>query len=208
MRILVLLIVVTLLPAFVAAEPYEVVPGKILHLDLPSGQWEASTNPPEFLIDKRIATLADNMLARMKKAGITDRRSAVMKMLGSNELFVFRRDSGSHLEIDFSAVKVDEPAPSGKTIHDSAEYAGQALVGEERYSDVNYQVSEFSIPGLSYAYRLDATYRRDEKPGRFLGIIGYAEPYWVFFYYTDPLNDPDDFSQMEGLLRSLKVEIQ
>lgn len=206
MRILQFLTLITLLPVMVLAEPFDVAPGKVLHLDLTGDRWEASVNPPEFLIEERVAGLSNNMLARMKKAGITDKRSAAMKMLGSNELFVFNKASGAHLEVDFSAIKADESIPSRTTIRSSADFAGQALSGEESYRDVNYQVKEISIHGLKYAYRLDASYLRNEKPGRFLGIIGYTEPYWVFFYYTDSMVDSDDFTQMENLIQSLVIE--
>lgn len=174
-------------------------------MTLPSEEWQAVQEPPPFLIKERLAHLSDGMLAMMKKAGFTDRRQAVEAMLGKNEAYVYKPASGAHLDVDFSAVKTGEEPPTARTLRNSAEFAGQSLANEEDYTEVEYRVSSTTIPGLGTVQRLDASYLRHGEPGEFIGLIGFRNPYWVFFYYTDPSRDDGDRTEIEAILGSLRV---
>ena len=200
------LLILLICPGLSAAETFQVVPGQVLHLRLPASGWHAGDEPPEFLVEERLATLSDGMLAMMKKSGMTDRRMAVIKMLGNNELFVYKTATGAHMEVDFSALQPGDAKPTAEHIRGSAEYAGQSLQSEENYQDARYRVTAVTIPGLNDAHRLEAAYKRYGQPGKFVGIIGFSDPYWVFFYYTDPLSNPDDLSELNAILQSLRIE--
>ena len=129
-------------------------------------------------------------------------REATEKRLNINELFIFNPASHARLVVDFSALREGESPPSQKTIATSAEYAGQGLINEEGVTNVRYKTSKFRLSGAARACRLDAEFNHHNEPFKLVGIVGFVQPYWFYFYYTDPLKDPADLGSMEKLMDS------
>lgn len=205
-KFLFLLCVMVWLPLTAMAETAQVMPGLALEFSLPSDRWTLSKRAPEFLVEELAGRLGEGMLKKARKAGITNAKDAARKMLSANELFIYNEDSGAHLDVDFSAIGADEKPPSKRTVAYSARSAGESLVGEEGLSDVTHKTKKVRVEGARNAYRLDAGFRRLGDKIRFVGVIGFTDPYWFFFYYTDHLKDQRDLNDMERILKSLKLK--
>ncbi len=175
-------------------------------LNIPSERWVVSKDVPDFLVEDQAEHLAHELAAQGKKVSHNQLLAAARKRLGANELFVFNPVSKAHLEIDFSRLNKGEDPPAKRTVANSATYAGDSLAQEEGVSGLSSKNSKVKVHGARVAYRLDADYMHHESKTRFAGVIGFAAPYWFFFYYTDPLQDPRDFQEMDGMLQSLVVQ--
>ena len=178
-----------------------------LQLGLPTvgPNWVVSQEVPEALVDETAEHLQHELEAQGKQVPAEKVLEQARKRLAANELFIYNPKTGATLTIDFSPLRGDESHPRRSTIEQSAEFAAQGLAEEEGLNDVTYSASKTSLLGLQYAYRIDANFQKHDAATRFLGVVGFAAPYWCYFYYTDPLQDPQDFSEMSSLLQEMVV---
>jgi hypothetical protein len=182
-----------------------VTPEYFLGMDLSDERWEIRKKAPEFLIAEMAEHLGHEMEETHPEITPAQLRKATEKRLNVNELFIFNRQSHARLVIDFSALREGEPPPSRKIIAASADFAGQGLTNEEGISHVAYKTSRTRLSGASSAYRLEADFNHHGETIKLVGIVGFADPYWFYFYYTDPLNDPADLLSMENLFKSFML---
>jgi len=188
------------------AASYPVGDGVKLFLEEPSSPWKVSPRPPAFLVRERAEHLHPPQLEAARKAGINDPEDVARKLLSINELFAFNAETGSHIEIDFSALKDGEDPPTEKVVKTSASYAGEGLSSEDGITGAQTEVRRFPIAGAEISYRLDAEYKLHGKPVRFIGVIGFAARHWFFIYYTGPGKSADDVAVVEKLLASCRIE--
>lgn len=191
-----------------AAESFDLGSGHRLEMSLPGDRWTVAREAPAFLIEETAEHLEHELSAQGRS--FTDDRllELAQKRLAANELFVFNPGSGAVLTIDFSPLRDDEDAPSRRSIASSARFAGQGLEEEEGVSDVEYEVNRTEVPGARYAYRVDASYRHHDEGMKFVGIIGFRQPDWFYFYYQDRLRDAKDFASMKTVFESLRLQPQ
>jgi hypothetical protein len=79
------------------------------------------------------------------------------------------------------------------------------MADEEGVSDATSTLSDVNMPGTTVAFRLDVDFVQHNKRKKFVGIIGFESPYWLYFYGTDPLLEKRDAEEMEQILDSLRV---
>jgi len=176
-----------------------------LDFTLAGERWVFSREAPDFLVEKTVGEIRDELLKQKKDPGEEAILTAARKRIAANEGFIFNPRTRAYLLIDFSPLRPGEDPPSSKTVALSARYAGEGLLEEEGFSEVTQKSAASSLSGAETAFRIDARYRRLGKPEVFVGIVGFAPPCWFYLYYTDPLADPGDLAEMEGVLRSMKV---
>lgn len=186
------------------AEKVTLADDMMLDIVLPSERWQMSTEPPDSLVTRMVEHIHHDLESQGKEVSAAQVEEVARKRLASNELFVYS-ETGAHLEIDISAIDKGDAPPSRRTVKKSARYAGGSMESEEGMSDVDYRVRRTAIEGAKVCYRLDVDYREHGQPRHFIGLIGFENPYWLYFYYTDPLEDPVDRQQMEQILGSLKL---
>ena len=179
-----------------------VTPEYYLGMNLSDERWVISKKTPEFLMEEMAEHLAHDLKSSHPNITRAQIQETAEKRLHANELFIFNPRSHARLVIDFSALRKGESPPSKKTIATSADYAGQGLSNEEGITNVVHQTSKSRIPGATRAYRLDAEFKLHHEPFKLVGLIGFAQPYWFYFYYTDPLKDSADLVSMEKLINS------
>ncbi|WP_155890685.1 hypothetical protein [Desulfuromonas sp. TF] len=189
-----------------AAETLSIVPGIALEVNLPGQKWQMSRQAPEFLVRETAEHLEHELADKGKQVDAESLKAEAGKRLAANELFIFNPDSGAVLTIDFSPLKEKEKAPRDRTVASSARYAGESLSSEEGIEGVESKTDKVKVAGAGSAYRVNASYRQHGDPMKFTGIIGFAEPYWFFFYYTDPLRDPGDAEEMGRILDALVLK--
>jgi TPR repeat protein len=187
-------------------QAFTITPELQLQMKIPEGQWSVSLKAPQFLVDEAIADVKKDLEEAGRSASDDEIAARVAKMLSSNELYVYKPDGKAALQIDFSALDDGENVPSKKTVKASANAAGESMASESDVSNSQYRVTETQIKGVDTAYRLDLDFKADGEPRKFIGLIGFTENNWVFFYYTDRLANAEDYGQMETILATLEVQ--
>lgn len=189
------------LPA--AAASLQVSDGLRLEYMVPEG-WQATTKVPDFLVRQTVEHVSQHMREEGRAIPV-DLENQVRVRLASNELFLFHDKTRTHLDIDFSPIEVNETPPLRESVARSAYFAEQELIAEPDVTEVESSSKEFFLSGTEYAYRIDATFKRDGEPRRFIGVIAFIERHWLFLYYTEETLSDSDLQQFEELLKGLVV---
>jgi hypothetical protein len=179
--------------------------GTTLQFTLPAGGWVFSRTPPDFLVRAASADLGGELAAKGQAVSPERLEALARERLRENEGFVYQPRSESYLLIDFSSLQQGEKPPGEAAVAASARDAAEVLQQEEGTAEVVTNRQRIEFPGMSWAWRLDARYRQDGAPRRFIGIIGFRAPYWVFLYYTDKGINAADYGQMEALLAGARI---
>ena len=182
--------------------------GTSLQFTLPAGGWIFSRTPPDFLVRERVADLGGELAARGQSTPPEQVEKLARARLQENEGFVYQPQSESYLLIDFSPLAAGEKPPGPADIAASARAAAEMLSQEEGMTEAVTHKRRITFPGMTEAWRLDASYRLNGAPRRFIGIIGFRDPYWVFLYYTDKGVNTADRTQMEALLDGARIAPQ
>lgn len=187
------------------AEKVALADDMILDINLPGARWQMSTDPPDSLVEHMVEHMQHELKAQGREVSAEQVEEVARKRLAANELYIYS-ETGAHLDIDISAIGKGDAPPSKRTVKKSAKYAGGSMESEEGLSDVDYRVRRSAIEGAEVAYRLDADYRQHGQERLFIGLIGFEKPYWLYFYYSDPLKAKVDRQEMEQILESLRLE--
>ncbi|PLX80359.1 MAG: hypothetical protein C0615_01140 [Desulfuromonas sp.] len=170
-------------------------------------RWQSESEAPDFLIEEFVHHIEHELAEKGLVRSEEEKIAVARKRLAANELFIFRSESGAWVSIDFSRLREGERAPDRRAVFNSAGYAAESLAGEEGVAALDYRVSAVRLPGAAYAFRLDADYLLHEEPHKFSGLIAFANPYWFYVYYNDPLTDREDFTDIDRMLRTLQVTV-
>lgn len=190
MKKLILTLAILLVSGTAFGANFELAPGLTVDLDLDPERWQVAAEPPEQVI---LQVAGNSGPASVEKA---------RRILSFNELFIWSETSGSFLMIDISPQKEGENPPSMKAIKISTDYAGQALMAEDGVTDVDYDISKVRINGIDKSCLLTADFQKGERPRKFLGVVGFTKPYWVYLYYNDQLENSSDFAEMEKMIKT------
>lgn len=167
--------------------------------------WVISKEIPDFLLEE----FAHHIEHELAEKGLTrshDEMIAIArKRLASNELYLFNPVSQAWIAVDFSALHNGEQAPDRQSVYNSARYAADSLYGEEGVTDMTHKVSSVGFYGADYAFRLDADFLSHKELKKFSGIVGFADTYWIYIYYTDRLAEAGDYPLIDTLLNSLTL---
>ncbi|HKJ05405.1 MAG TPA: hypothetical protein VJ974_07410 [Geopsychrobacteraceae bacterium] len=193
----------TISPLF--AETVDISSKLKLHFDIPD-TWVSDLEPPQALVDIMAEHIGHDAAQKGRHPSQGELQQLARKRFAENEALLFNPESHAFLSLDFSPLRQGERAPSHKSIKLSARYAGESLSNEEGVSDLTTTESDIEIDGAWYSHRFDATYKHHDNPISFTGIVGFASPYWFYFYYTDYLRDSRDREALEKIIRSLKIE--
>lgn len=174
----------------------------VVEINLSEG-WTLHLEPPEALVKEMAVHVAHEPAAT--KATAEQIEKVTRQRMTANEAIVYHAASGAHLDIDFSSLDPGKSAPSSQTLRNSAKYAAQSLESEDDVSEAVWEVTSVKVNGAEKAFQLAADYKQHGRPMKFLGIIGYVDGYWFFFYYTDPGKVPGTFGEMQTMLEQLLV---
>ena len=174
-------------------------------LAIPGQRWELARQIPEFLVEDQAEHLARELGGQGRNVSREELVALARKRLGTNELFLFNPATKAHLEVDFSPLFAQETAPSEEAVALSVRYAAESLSREEGVSDVRTRSKKVLVHGALAAYRLDAEFLMHGSRTRFVGVVGFYSPYWFYFYFTDPMKDPEDYEEMGNILKSLAI---
>ena len=205
-RITTLLLALMLLPALALGATFQLKPDLKVNLPELTAPWVVSTEPPAELVEHLTEHVLEEAAAQGKTPTPEQAREVAMKRARSNQLIVTNLESDAHLLISFSPLEQGEKAPSAKTVARSAEIAADG-VADEGWTDVKIEQSATTIKGAQQAQWFTIDYRHEGERSQFLGIVGFAQPYWFWFYGNDHLKDPADRALLEKLMRGIEIEV-
>jgi hypothetical protein len=191
--------------ALAATIPVE--PGLSLRVGLEEG-WALSREAPHFLVSALARHLAEEGAAQGKRGSPEMAQDAARKRLAGNEAFICNPSEDSCLTVDFSPLRPGESPPRENTLAASARLAGEALGDEKGISGLHQETRKFFVRGAQASFRVDAEFLEDGRPKKFVGVVGFAPPFWFYFYYLGNPENPDDFSALEKILASFDLERQ
>jgi len=187
------------------AADYPLAADRNISFTLPSARWQVSSDPPESAIQAMMDDIAYETEKKGQKVDRTILREKAIEYARTNNLFVHDPMTDAYLMISISKA---EKTPKAATVKSSAEWTmNEILENAELEGTGGYERSlkKVELSGLPVAYRIEANYPLHHAPHNFIGIIGFGEPYWVFLYYNDKAQDPDDLREMRLLLDSVSL---
>ncbi len=206
-KFLFLLTVLLVFPLAVSAQEFEPRPGLKVILPKVSDDWQAGTEAPADLLEHMIEHLREDAARNGQSPTEEQLRRAAQQRLATNELFVFNPETGAHLLISFSELEKDEAPPSMRAIELSARYAADGVV-DEGWENVKVRQDSAQIDGARSAQRFEIDYSHEGKDSRFVGVVGFAAPYWFWLYANDHLADPEDRQVIETLLSDIRLQVE
>lgn len=206
-RILTLILVLLLQPLLAAAATHEIKPGLKLVLPEVPAPWVITSEPIPALVDHMAEHVAEEAAAKGKTLTDEEAKAGARKRLLQNELFVANPQSGAHLLISFEPLGMKEAEPSAKTIAQSAKYSVDS-VADEGWAEVSDRHAQMVIKGAQLAQWFEIDYTHEGKRQAFLGVVGFARPYWFWLYANDHLGNPGDRAVLEKVMRELEIRIE
>lgn len=204
-KVLFFLTVVLLFPLIVAAQQFELRSDLTVTIPETPASWKIDMEAPADLLQHMMEHLREDAARNEQTPTEEQVRTAAEQRLASNDLFVFNPESGAHLLISFTSLGDDESPPSDRAIELSAKYAAEGVV-DEGWEDVKVRQKAAQIDGASSAQRFEIDYSHEEEQSRFMGVVGFASPYWFWLYANDHLADPKDREVLDKLLREIRIE--
>lgn len=202
-----LLTILVFLPLTSAAETYEIKPGLKLTLPELSAPWAVSREPAPALLEHMAEHMQEDAARQGKAISAEQAKTAALKRLQSNELFVYNAESEAHLLISFEPLREGEKAPSAKTVALSAKYAAEGVV-DEGWTEVAERHAATAVKGAQLAQWFEIGYSHEGHRSVFMGIVGFANPYWFWLYANDHLRNADDRAVLERLLREIEIRVE
>jgi hypothetical protein len=195
------------LPLVAAAEVYELKPGLKVALPEVPAPWTVSREPVPALVEHIAEHLQEEAAEKGRALPQEQAQTAARQRLQANELFVFNQESGAHLLVSFEALREGEKAPSAKAIAQSAKYAAEGVT-DEGWTDVTERQAATAVKGAQLAQWFEIGYTHEGQRSVFMGIVGFARPYWFWLYANDHQRSPDDRAVLEKLLRELEIRVE
>lgn len=205
-RVWILMSALLLLPVLAHAAAFQLKPDLKVVLPEVATPWSVSTEPPAELVDHLTEHVLEDAQAQGKTPTPEQARDVALKRARSNQLFVTNVESGAHLLISFSPLEQGETPPSAKTVALSAKYAADG-VADEGWTEIKTEQAAITIKGAQQAQWFTIDYRHGGERSQFLGIVGFAQPYWFWLYGNDHLKNPADRAVLEQLMRGIEIVI-
>jgi hypothetical protein len=194
-----------LLPLVAAAGVFEVGTGLKVVLPEVALAWVITREPMPALVEHIAEHLQEEAAEAGKTISPEQARSAALERLRQDELFVFNPESEAHLLISFAPLAAGEKEPSAKTIARSAKYAAEG-VADEGWTEVSERHAVTAIKGAQLAQWFQIDYSHEGSRHVFMGVVGFARPYWFWLYANDHLRNPADHAVLEKLLREIEIQ--
>ena len=193
-----------LLPSLVIAGEYQLKPDLKVIIPEMTRQWIVSTEPTTELVEHLAEHVFDDAIRKGQTPTNEQVQKVAMQRARNNDLFMVNHESGAHVLISFSAIDEGEKEPSSRTVANSARYAIDG-VEDEGWIVTSVRKAEIAMAGAQEAQWFAIDYTQDGKANLFMGMVGFANPYWFWFYGNDHLKDPKDRDFLEQLMKSIQI---
>jgi hypothetical protein len=196
-----------LVPLVATAEVYEVRSGLKVVLPEISEPWVVTKEATPALVEH----LAEHLMEDAAKKGRSITKEQAMtgarQRLANNELMIFNEKTEAHVLLSFSPLRRGEADPSARSVQLSAQYAAEGVT-DEGWSDITVHQEATTVKGAQQAQYFRIDYTEDGDRHLFMGIVGFARPYWFWVYANDHLKDPGDRAVLENILNQIEIRVE
>lgn len=206
-RIAILLLIILSLPCLASAGVYQLKPALKIVLPEVAAPWSVSTEPTAELVEHLAEHVVEEAAEKGKQLTAEQARQVALKRARNNQLFVTNGNSGAHLAISFAPLKEGESAPTARTVALSAKYAAEG-VSDEGWKVISSRHAVTAIKGAKSARWFAIDYTHEGERGLFMGVVGFAHPYWFWFYGNDHLETPEDRKFLEQLMLGIEIQTE
>jgi len=197
-----------LIPSFASGQTARLPGNYMINFTLPSDRWEVSADAPALAIEAMMVDMSHDKKKKGEEVDMVKLRALSEEFIKINDLFIYNQATEAYLMISLSPYGREEKPPTEKTIRSSAHWAVEALDDHAEVEDLDsYRtiVQSVEISGVEYATQIVSDNPLFGEPHNFIGVIGFAYPYWVFLYYNDKAKDPGDLSEMQQIIKSVEL---
>ena len=191
-----------------------VAPGLALHqvstdlgvvLETLPGNWEVTMEATPHMLEHQAEHEEEDAL----RAGSSITRAEALQRArrffeNSKDLYFLNNVSEAHLLFSFAKIKPRQPEPTADHVASSALTAMSGVTAEGwiKHSE-NHQPVQ--VKGAQHAHYFEIDYTKENERQLFKGVVGYAQPYWFWFYSYDHLHDPQDRALLGRVLETFEV---
>lgn len=204
--IIFVLAILLFLPLGVSAKVYEIRSDLAVVLPELPAPWVVSKEASPTLVEH----LAEHLLEDAERAGRSLSQEEALRgarqRLASNDLLIFNEQSEAHVLISFSPIGRRQSDPSADSVALSARYAAEG-VSDEGWTKVSEEHRATQVKGAQQAQYFKIDYTEDGEEHLFMGIVGYARPYWFWVYANDHLKDPLDRPTLDNILSTIEIRV-
>ena len=131
-------------------------------------------------------------------------RRAEQHYADSDDLHIQNTESEAHLLFSVHALASDQREPTADSVERSALTAAYGVTDEgwTKHSEDHRPVD---VKGARHAQYFEIEYSKNDERQLFTGVVGYAQPYWFWFYAYDHFHDPADRALLKRILQSFEV---
>jgi hypothetical protein len=196
-----------LLPLSVAAEVFELRPGLKVVMPEVTAPWIVTTEPIPSLVEHIAEHIQEEAAEKGKTITMEQAAAVARQRLQNNELFVLNEESEAHLLISFEPLDEGKKAPSARAIANSVKHAIDGVT-DEGWTEVSHRQAVTQIKGAQLARWFQVDYTHEDQRHLFMGIVGFADPYWFWLYANDHLRNPDDRAVLEKLMLGIEIRVE
>lgn len=197
-------------PGLVCADQIRLPGNTVFNYELPSSRWQASTETPELAVAAMVVDMAHDKQKKGEPVDFEMLREKARKFLAVNNFYIFNPDTEAYLMVSFSPLKRSDGPLTPDAVQQSVRWTVTALGDHAEVEDLgaySTSVETVEISGTEYAQQIFSDNPLFGEPHNFIGVIGYTYPYWVFMFYNDKADDPEDLSEMKAILNSVALSV-
>ena len=168
-------------------------------------EWEVRQDATEHMIEHQ----AEHEEEDARRAGqpITQEealRRAEQHYAESDDLHIQNTKSEAHLLFSVHALAPNQREPDANSVARSALTAAYGVT-DEGWTKHSEDDRPINVKGARHAQYFEIEYSKNGERQLFTGVVGYAQPYWFWFYAYDHFNDPADRVLLKKILQTFEV---
>jgi hypothetical protein len=167
--------------------------------------WQATTEATPHMIEHQAEHEEDNASNAGKQISRAEAMERARRFFeNSKDLYFLNTRSEAHFLFSFAKLKAQQPEPTADHVAGSALAAmsGVTAEGWTKHAEGHRSVQ---VRGAQHAHYFEIDYTQHDERQIFKGVVGYAQPYWFWFYTYDHLQDPQDQRMLKRLLETIEI---
>ncbi|MBD1400309.1 hypothetical protein [Pelovirga terrestris] len=179
-----------------------------LVLEILPEHWQATTEATAQMIEHQAEHEEENAINAGKQISRAEAMERARRFFeNSKDLYFLNTRSEAHFLFSFAKLKPQQPEPTAGHIAGSA-LAAMSGVTAEGWTKHVEDHRPVQVKGTQHAHYFEIDYTQHGERQTFKGVVGYAQPYWFWFYTYDHLQDPQDQRMLKRLLETFEIRTE
>ena len=189
-------------------ELHRVSPDLGFVLEVLPEHWQATTEATPEMIEHQAEHEEENAISAGKPISRAEAMERARRFYAnSKDLYFLNSRSEAHFLFSVAKLKPRQPEPTADLVAGSA-LAAMAGVTAEGWTKHAEDHRSVQVRGSQLAHYFEIDYTQQGERQIFKGVVGYAQPYWFWFYTYDHLQDPQDQRVLKRLLETFEIRTE